>query len=142
MTQATEPRSPPDRRAQLVAGVLLLIGASGPVSGSGAEDFQALCAACHGVDGSGNGPMSARLKVPAADLTKILNRYGGRFPTEHLIDYLDGRQQPGAQDSRDMPAWGNHLSRVEELGRLKRIPEHEIRQRLAQIVDFLRSIQR
>ncbi len=46
---------------------------------AGADAFAAHCASCHGTGGAGNGPVSANLKVPPADLT-----------APHLLAHTEG----------------------------------------------------
>ena len=100
------------------------------------------CSSCHGMDGTGNGHASDGLSVQPPDLTQLLSRNGGQFPIEQLIDFLDGRQRPGAVNSREMPLWGKHFALAEVDGIYKRVSEADIRARLARIVDYLRSLQR
>lgn len=76
---------------------------------SGAELFQTLCASCHGVAGRGDGPVSASLKVPAADLTRIASRSAGIFPAEEVRRTIDGQFAVSAHGSREMPVWGQRL---------------------------------
>jgi hypothetical protein len=68
--------------------------------------FRQYCAACHGVDAKGYGPARAALKIPAADLTTLAKRHGGKFPYEYVTGVL--RFGPGkrAHGSADMPTWG------------------------------------
>src|ERR1700750_1264417 len=42
--------------------------------------FMAYCAACHGNDAKGDGPVGMQLKTKPADLTKIAARNNGTFP--------------------------------------------------------------
>jgi mono/diheme cytochrome c family protein len=46
---------------------------------AGKTEYLAGCAACHGIDGKGKGPLSADLKTAPADLSIIAKRNGGVF---------------------------------------------------------------
>ncbi len=48
------------------------------------------CAACHGADGKGDGPMSRNLIQMAPDLTTLSARNGGVFPTDYVMSTIDG----------------------------------------------------
>ena len=59
------------------------------------------CAVCHGDAGKGDGPLSALLKIPVSDLTKVQKNNAGVFP----FDGFDGREAVAAHGSRNMPVW-------------------------------------
>jgi mono/diheme cytochrome c family protein len=46
--------------------------------------FKTYCGACHGVDGKGDGPAAAALKMPAADLTMLKQKNAGKFPAAKM----------------------------------------------------------
>ena len=71
----------------------------------GKIEYQSGCAACHGVDGKGNGPVAAFLLTQPADLTMITKKYNGAFPFGHIYDVIDGRQEVKAHGDRAMPVW-------------------------------------
>jgi mono/diheme cytochrome c family protein len=80
----------------------------------GAKIFQNHCAACHGVDGRGHGPDAVALKHAVPDLTLISQRNGGRFPRQHIKEFIAGtRFTPPAQGDREMPIWGPIFHQVE-----------------------------
>lgn len=51
--------------------------------------FMENCAACHGADGRGDGPLAQDLPRPPADLTR-LGAAEEPFPTVHVMSYIDG----------------------------------------------------
>lgn len=53
--------------------------------------FQGFCAACHGLEAQGDGPMREILKIPPPDLTVLATGNGGVFPMEHVVRTIDGR---------------------------------------------------
>ncbi|WP_299863737.1 cytochrome c [uncultured Roseobacter sp.] len=74
-----------------------------------AEEGQSLfrlhCAACHGIEGRGNGPMSPVLLVQPADLTALSKKEDGTFPTYRVVKRIDGRD-PLVSHGSDMPVYG------------------------------------
>jgi len=85
--------------------------------------FQAYCAVCHGVQGRGEGPMAASLKVPPPDLTRIAARHGGAYPDALMQRIIAGEERlPSGHGTRNMPVWGPVFSQVawdQDLGRLR-----------------------
>jgi mono/diheme cytochrome c family protein len=82
------------------------------VSMSGKALYERFCAACHGVEAAGDGPVASSLKVEVPDLRLLARRAGGAFPRERVIRIIDGRHIIGAHGTRTMPIWGEDLSRV------------------------------
>lgn len=72
---------------------------------SGAANYKAYCAACHGVSGKGDGPAAPALKAPAADLTKLSAGNGGKFPMMHVQQIIRQADVP-AHGDKEMPVWG------------------------------------
>ena len=58
---------------------------------SGADEYNRLCAACHGEDGRGDGPVAGVLKTPPTNLTLLAKNNGGHFPAMRALDFIDGR---------------------------------------------------
>jgi mono/diheme cytochrome c family protein len=83
------------------------------VAMSGQDLYQRFCAACHGAEGRGDGPVAATFKVEVPDLTLLARRAGGVYPRERVVRIIDGRHILGAHGSRTMPVWGEDLSRLE-----------------------------
>ena len=85
--------------------------------------YQAYCAACHGADGKGGGPMAQSLKVKPSDLTHISSRNGGKFPLTKIERIISGEQAlPAGHGTRDMPLWGPIFSQIawdQDLGRVR-----------------------
>lgn len=76
----------------------------------GQEEFRNHCAACHGLNGLGDGPIGPLLKTPAPNLAMITQRNGGKFPFQHVYEIIDGSAVLAAHGSRDMPLWGDRYS--------------------------------
>jgi len=136
------------RRASLVAvaaSCLALAGAALAFEAvtledySGAELFDRFCAACHGPEAHGDGPVAATLNVAVPDLTTIGTRYG-EFPAMLIRDVIDGRGiDKRAHGTRTMPVWGYEFW-VEDGGDVN--AQRAVRDAINKLVEHLRSIQR
>lgn len=74
-----------------------------PVAGEGV--FQTFCAACHGADAKGNGPMTEVLTLIPPDLTQLRASNGGVFPVFDVLRQIDGRD-PMLAHGGEMPLFG------------------------------------
>jgi mono/diheme cytochrome c family protein len=101
---------------------------------SGAATFSAYCAACHGAQAKGNGPAALALKTPPADLTTYAKRHGGTFSATDVESKVLGRALPPAHGATEMPIWGPVFRDVS-------VDEQERKLRVANLVDYLKSIQ-
>jgi mono/diheme cytochrome c family protein len=81
----------------------------------GPDLFRAHCAACHGPDGKGTGPVGAALKIKPADLTVLAKNNGGKFPTQRIQKFISG-DDPSllSHGTREMPVWGPIFHQIEE----------------------------
>ena len=105
----------------------------------GKNEFEASCASCHGVSAKGTGAMRPYLVTPPADLTTLVKRNGGVFPTQRVWDMIDGRNTPagvGPHGAREMPVWGN-VYRSEDTQPY----ELHVRTRISALIDYLSRIQ-
>ncbi len=64
------------------------------------------CAACHGLYGEGDGPMSPDLPVVLQDLRYLSERNDGEFPRDFVREIIDGRAMRAAHGRSGMPIWG------------------------------------
>ncbi len=120
---------------------------------AGKTEYQAGCAACHGIDGKGAGPVSSQIKVPPADLTVLAKKNNGVFPFDSVYQIIDGRKAIAAHGTRDMPIWGDRYSpdTTGILGVWPRSipsdirptidPETIVRLRILAVIDYLNRIQ-
>ena len=81
--------------------------------GAGRALYLGHCAACHGADAKGGGPVAASLKGPVADLTKLPQK-GGVFDEARIRTSIDGTQAVTAHGTREMPVWGKVLAKTGE----------------------------
>ncbi len=88
---------------------LLILGCAAATAQEpdGSELYRNYCSACHGATGEGDGPVAAVMQVTVPNLRTLAMRSGGRFPTDAVIDYVDGTRIPLAHGSRQMPIWGD-----------------------------------
>ena len=76
----------------------------------GKWEYDGNCAACHGENGKGFGPVVGSLKQLPPDLTMLAKNNAGVFPFARVYDVIDGRQPVAVHGPRDMPIWGRHYS--------------------------------
>jgi mono/diheme cytochrome c family protein len=80
---------------------------------SGEDLYRRFCASCHGVEGRGDGPVAASLRVEVPDLTLAARRANGAYPRERIVRTIDGRYIIAAHGTRIMPVWGEDLAHLE-----------------------------
>jgi mono/diheme cytochrome c family protein len=109
----------------------------------GKLEFEVHCANCHGMDAKGNGSDVYNLEVAPPDLTLLARNNAGVFPTDHVIDVIDGRAQIKSHGLREMPNWGKQyaVSAAEHFAGSPYDQEAFIRGRVLILVDYLRRIQ-
>jgi mono/diheme cytochrome c family protein len=75
--------------------------------GSGKQMYQDYCAACHGLDGKGNGPAASALNCKALpDLTTIAKRHNQKSAALEVQGVLRFGAESKAHGTSDMPLWG------------------------------------
>ena len=72
----------------------------------GKEVFQHYCAACHGAEARGDGPMAEILLLKPANLRRLSALNGNVFPTSRVVMRIDGRDPLVAHGSM-MPVYGD-----------------------------------
>ena len=98
------------------------------------ELFVENCASCHGVDGSGNGPLAPELRATPANLRLLKQANNGKFPTLDVQRSIDGRAMPRAHGLPEMPVWGRHWLR-------EGLTEPEVTARAILITSHIATIQ-
>jgi mono/diheme cytochrome c family protein len=94
------------------------------------------CAACHGDEGEGTGPVAASMRVTVPNLRALAERNGGMFPVDAVRAYVDGRNMPAAHGDRVMPIWGDVF-----LGADRSADDRTVRRRIAAVVEFISTLQ-
>jgi mono/diheme cytochrome c family protein len=105
----------------------------------GRREYVRYCAACHGVNGDGAGPVAPALLSHPTDLQRLSGRYGKPLDAGRLGAVIDGRQSVVAHGTREMPVWGE---RFDALPPDEDSRERTIAERLAALLAYLQSIQR
>ena len=125
---------------------ILLLGPPFIVSNSlaqskGENDYLATCAPCHGKTGQGNGQVKTVLPgLNPADLTTLSERNGGQFPSDEVYRAIDGRDQILGHEKRRMPMWGLNFQKEDE--EFTPLSEAEVKRRISDLVDYIRTLQR
>lgn len=127
-----------------VAGLLVTAGIGrsqtfDPLDLSGEELFMRYCAACHGTDARGTGPVARTMSKRVPDLTVLSRNAGGEFPAMAIRDQIDGRAMAISHGTRQMPVWGYEFW-VEEGADI--VAERDTRELIGRLVEYLASIQR
>lgn len=125
--------------------IALLVGAAVPAVDqtqlpptylpTGEQMFKQYCAACHGADAKGHGPMAPLLRTPPADLTTLAKRHMGKFPYDYVKTILEFGPGPNAHGTSDMPTWGPIFRYYDQQN------ERVVQQRIKNLCDYLASLQ-
>ena len=101
---------------------------------AGRDSFELYCAACHGSDGRGGGPVAAELRTRPSDLTLLARRNDGAFPRDAVREFIVGTARPlRAHGTIEMPVWGP-MFRVFE-------SDARVRERIANLVTYIERLQ-
>ena len=99
----------------------------------GRTEYQSSCAACHGIDGKGSGPVSKELKTPPADLTVLAKNNNGVFPYDTVYQMIDGRNSTVvAHGTREMPIWGYRFGPPQAF---------RLKNRMLAVIEYLKTVQ-
>jgi mono/diheme cytochrome c family protein len=102
---------------------------------SGEQMYKQYCAACHGADARGHGPVAPFLTTPPPDLTTLAKRHLGKFPFDYVSSVLEFGTGPSAHGSSDMPTWGPIFRYFDKQN------ERVAQQRIKNLCDYLASLQ-
>jgi mono/diheme cytochrome c family protein len=136
------------RRLALLSAVVLIVSVAGARPGvdettpfpstympTGEQIYKQYCAACHGGDARGKGPLAALLKTPPSDLTTLAKRHAGKFPYEYVANVIEFGSGMSAHGSSDMPTWGPIFRYFEKRN------EKVVQQRIRNLCNYLASLQ-
>jgi mono/diheme cytochrome c family protein len=104
----------------------------------GRQLYLRYCAACHGNDADGHGPVAEDLKVSPPDLRYLGERYGMPLPIGTIARFIDGRQDVAAHGPRTMPVWGK---RFYEAWSAHEAGEEDFDTQIREIVQYLNAVQ-
>jgi mono/diheme cytochrome c family protein len=113
----------------------------------GRTEYLSSCAACHGMDAKGNGPLSENLKTKPTDLTILAKKNNGVFPLNTVYEIIDGRKSISSHGTREMPIWGYRYTPL----RLRKTDDYIysppanreaiIHTRIMAVIDYLNRVQ-
>jgi hypothetical protein len=99
----------------------------------GKMEYQSSCAACHGADAKGNGPVSKDLKTQPANLTVLAKNNNGVFPYDRVYQIIDGRDSTiASHGTREMPVWGYRFGPPQAF---------RFKHRIIAVINYLKSVQ-
>jgi mono/diheme cytochrome c family protein len=104
----------------------------------GAQLYSIYCKGCHGTAGRGDGPAAFGIDPHPSDLTRLRDGNRGDFPTARVIMGIDGRTRIPGHEGGQMPIFG--LSLQESASDANQEPQ--VREKIQDLVAYLRSIQR
>lgn len=110
----------------------------GPLA-PGAALYQTHCANCHGIYGSGDGPLAGSLADALRDLRDLSTRNNGVFPRAFVTEIIDGRASRATHGPADMPVWGAELATGSPVDPNT---ETSVAEAIDALTDYLASIQR
>ena len=119
----------------MLLAIPITVSASEDDTRSGYFEYMDSCAACHGRDGRGDGPMADVLKKKPKDLTRLSQENGGSFPETVIYQIIDGRRIFLSHGSSEMPVWGQRFRQTEA-------NEQAVIQKINEILFYLESLQR
>ena len=114
---------------------------SGMQSYGEAEYFNS-CAACHGAEGRGDGPMAELLVKKPADLTLLQANNGGAFPYNRVYSTIDGRFQVPSHGMREMAVWGREFLEVDKETFGEKSGEIVTEERIHELTNYIQTLQR
>jgi len=84
-------------------------GPAGQNFDRGKYEYDAHCAACHGLSGKGGGHFVQLLKsgTVVPNLTELSKKNNGVFPLARVYNTIDGTENVSAHGTKEMPIWGN-----------------------------------
>lgn len=128
--------------AGLVGGMLFAANSVNAQPSEYAQaDYVNYCASCHGLDGTGNGPMADQLKGKPTDLAVLSKNNDGTFPYLKVYKTIDGTWNEGnsrAHGSDEMPIWGN-VFRRKAVGENSYIAAQARIMNIIQYIDYLQK---
>jgi len=136
----------------ILGGLLMSLFVSGPlpdasgqikeIQQAGQEIFRQHCAACHGTNAEGTGPLTSQIKGIPPNLRELAKRNGGVFPFWRVYRVIDGREDIMKHGPREMPAWGNWFQIPADEIQSPTDWRDQVRGRIWQLLMYLESIQK
>lgn len=135
-----------NKSGAVALGLFLCSGLASAQVGNdlGKIEFVNNCAACHGVDGKGNGALGNLLQRSPPDLTMLAKNNNGVLPMNRLYQVMEGVGVP-SHGAREMPIWGQEYL-VEESQKLREArgsydAPAVVRARILTLLEYISRIQ-
>ena len=126
----------------IIGNTFLSMAQISEVQEGGRELFLEHCAACHGSNAEGTGPLTSQIKGIPPNLKELAKRNGGAFPFWRVYRIIDGREYIVNHGPREMPAWGNWFQIPTDEGHGATDWRDQVRGRIWQLLVYLGSIQK
>ena len=107
----------------------------------GKVTYRIYCSNCHGEAGQGDGNLAELLSVRPANLTAIARNNGGEFPTELIIQLVDGRETVQGHGLKEMPVWGDAFQKSLQPSWTEESDDDRAKRKIIEVVAFVESIQ-
>ena len=107
---------------------------------AGRAEYLAACAACHGENADGNGPIATMFDKPVPGLRDLAADNEGKFPLLDTFMIVDGRTGVRAHGN-PMPVFGNRYKAEFGASLGDYGSEPAVRARVLELVYYLQSIQ-
>lgn len=128
------------RGLPFIFSLVLALPAAAQDALQGEALFGYYCATCHGVDATGNGPMSPSLVVAPADLTVLSRENDGVFPTTRAVMRIDGRD-PLVSHGSMMPVYGDFFAGTDVMTKTEAGQPLLTSQPIVDLLAYLESLQ-
>lgn len=128
------------RGLPFIFSLVLALPAAAQDALQGEALFGYYCATCHGVDATGNGPMSPSLVVAPADLTVLSRENDGVFSTTRAVMRIDGRD-PLVSHGSMMPVYGDFFAGTDVMTKTEAGQPLLTSQPIVDLLAYLESLQ-
>jgi mono/diheme cytochrome c family protein len=111
---------------------------------SGGGEYRKYCAQCHGISGTGDGPVASELKTPPPNLTLLAKNNNGTFPYQNVYDAISGKNLKKAHGTREMPIFSLQFAQPRNsigIGGPVRRSQYQVDQEIKRITDYIKTIQ-
>jgi len=98
-------------KATVIGSALIAVCATvSAAEDMGKREYDNNCAACHGMEGRGDGPYAGIVNTLIPDITALQRNNNGVFPYDRVYEVIDGRTELKGHGPRDMPIWGSEYN--------------------------------
>ena len=127
--------------ASMLAAFCLPVDVMAQDARLGKKTYERYCAACHGADASGNGPMQSVLTVAPRDLRALTRNNGGAFPLARVVRQIDGRE-PMVAHGDPMPVYGDFFEGRDVVLKVEEGTQIRTSRQVVDLVAYLQRLQR